>query len=116
MEIKKIDLDDYGRRIFKANGHPGILDQLNLEITGWFAYFSEQLNVLELLEAKFWQDNKKVEGSKDKSDKELESMWKLTPDGEAHMRAVRATKTIEKLMSSLKASLRRAETEARNQN
>lgn len=112
--MKVIDLEDFGRRIIRAKDVPNLLDGINLELTGWFAYYNEQLNTLELLEAKFWEENKKVDGEKDKSDKQLESMWKLTPDGESHMRAERAVKTIEKLMSSIKASLRRAEHEARN--
>jgi hypothetical protein len=115
MDKKSIDLDEYGRRIFKAKDSPGTLDSINTELMGWYAYFNEQLNSLELLEAKFWQDNKKIEGKKDRSDKELEGMWKLTDDGEYHMRSLRAVKTIEKLSSSLKSSLRRAEVESRGQ-
>ena len=113
--MKAIDLEDFGRRIIRAKDVPHLLDGINIELTGWYAYYSEQLNILELQEARFWEEHKKVDGEKDKSDKQLESMWKLTPEGENHMRAERAVKTIEKLMSSIKASLRRSETEARNQ-
>lgn len=113
--IKQIDLNEFGRRIFKAKDSPGTLDSINLELTSWFSYYNEQLNYLELAEAKFWGDNKEIEGEKPRSDKTIASLWKLTSDGEDHMRATRAVKTIEKLMSSLKSSLRRAEVESRGQ-
>lgn len=111
--MKIVDLSEYGRRIFNSKSSPVELDSINIELTSWYAYYSEQLNSLDLLEAVFWSENKHVEGSKDRSDKELESMWKMTKDGKDHMIANRTVKTIEKLMSSLKASLRRAESESR---
>lgn len=113
--MNQINLEEFGRKIFQAKDSPSELDNINLQLTGWFSYYSEQLNDLELLEAKFWEDNKHIDGKKDRSDKELSNMWKLTPDGENHMRAQRAVKTIEKLSSSLKSSLRRAEVESRGQ-
>lgn len=114
MEIKQIDLAEFGRRIVRAKDSPGMMDTINIELLGWYSYFSEQLNTLELLEARFWEEKKRVDGEKDRSDKELQSMWKLTPDGETQMRVERAVKTIEKLSSGLKASLRRAEVDYRN--
>ena len=115
MDMKPIDLAEFGRRIVRAKDSPGTLDQINLELTGFYSYYSECLNTLELAEARFWEENKRVDGQKDRSDKELESQWKLTEDGQQHMVANRAIKTIEKLMSSLKSSLRRAEVESRYQ-
>ena len=57
--MESINLEEFGRRIFKAKNSPSTLDDLNLQLTSWFSYYSEQLNTLELFEAKFWQDNKK---------------------------------------------------------
>lgn len=115
MEIKHINLDDYGRKIFSAKASPQSLNVINIELLGWLSYYSEQLNYLDLAQAKFWSESKTGEDGKVVSDKMLECLWMLRPDGVDHMKANRAVKIIEKLSSGIKSSLRMAEVEARNQ-
>lgn len=111
--IEKIDLDEYGRKIFKAKGSPKNLDDINIELSGWYAYFSEQIIFLEISEAEFYQEKKNGEAEKPLSDKNIEYQWKVTENGKEHIRVKQTIKTLEKLMSNIKSSIRRAETEAR---
>lgn len=113
MEI--INLEEYGRKIWKLKNNPRGLDSLNVELTGWYAYYSEQMINLEAKEAQFWKENKHLDQEKPLSDTTIKALWRITPDGADHLRADRYCKTIEKIMSSLKSSLRRLEMEGRNQ-
>lgn len=115
MEIKHIDLDSYGRKIFSAKASPATLNTINIELLGWLSYYSEQLNYLDLAQAKFWSEQKTSADGKNVSDKMIECLWMLRPEGQDHMKAERAVKIIEKLSSGIKSSLRMAEVESRNQ-
>ena len=114
VEMKKIDLEEYGRKIWKYKNNPRKLDELNLELTAFFGYYSEQMINLDIQEAQFWKANKHLESDKPLSDTIIKSLWRITPAGESHLHADRYTKALEKMMSSIKSSLRRAEIEARN--
>lgn len=114
MELKTINLEDYGRRIFASSG-PSDLDTILVELSGWFAYFSEQFIELEVEEAKFFEKMKKPNDEKPLSDKMIESLWKISEDGSKHVRVKQTLKTLEKLMSNLRTSIRNSEVELRNQ-
>ena len=47
--------------------------------------------------------------------KSIESQWKISEEGQDHVRTKQTLKVLEKLMSNIKASIRRAETESKNQ-
>ena len=112
--MKHIDLALYGRKVFEMKDNPSSLDTLGIELVGFYAYYQSKMIPLELQEAKFWQDNKDWKAEKPKSDATVRALWKCTPEGMEMMELERVLKTIDKLVSMIKSSLRRAENEARN--
>lgn len=109
----QIDLKEIGREIFSASQNPKKLDAINIKLSGWYAFYSEVLIDLEYKEALFHQNTKST-GEKVLSDKTVESLWKITEDGKMHVRVAQTMKTVEKLMSNIKSSIRRSEVEAKN--
>lgn len=110
-----MDLEEFGREILRANGNPGMLDDILIRLSGWYAYYSEQFIRLEHTEALFHQAHKNLEQEKPLSDKAVDAQWKTSEEGQDHTRTKQTLKTLEKLMSNIKASIRRAETESKNQ-
>lgn len=89
-------LSDYNEEI-KANlTRPDRLAELNVELSGLFAYYSEQFANFELLRADFWKD-------KEMSDKKIEMEWLRTENGIHWMRIKRQMRGIEKIHSSIKS-------------
>jgi len=66
-------------------------------------------------EAQFAVEMKDIESEKPKSDAYVASLWKVSEDGHDHMRVKQTLKALEKLMSNIRTSIRRAENEAYNQ-
>lgn len=114
--MKTIDLKEYGRRIYQNRNAPHVLDELSIELAGWYANYSESLIRLELQEAKFWQDHKHLEAEKPTSDAMIKKLWILTEEGSEHLKTEMIVKTIEKLLSTLKTSVYRSNVEYRNSN
>jgi|SRR6185369_17289329 len=110
--MKELDLEEYGREIIRYQNAPGELDNLNLQLSGWYAYYSSQLIRLDLLEAKFFV-NTKGKGEEKISDDMVKALWKITEEGAEHVKVKQIVKTTEKLMSNIKASIRRSEIESR---
>lgn len=108
---KDINLTEYGRKIYEYKDLPSQLDNLNCEMAGWYARYQNEMIPLELQEAKFWQDKKDWQAEKPKSDATVRALWKCTPEGMRMLELDRVLKTIEKLMSTIRSSLRRAEAE-----
>jgi hypothetical protein len=115
IEEKKINLPQFGRDIISFKNIPPKLDSINLTLAGWYANYSEKMIQLELLEASFWEKTKGLEKEKQLSDSMVRALWKITPDGNKMIEYERTLKTIEKLMSSLRTSLARADREYRTQ-
>lgn len=111
---KQINLEEIGRDIFRFRDFPEKLDSINLKLAGWYSYYSAQVIPLELAEAKFWQDNKNLNAEKPLSDTMVRSLWRITPEGFRMIELERTLKTIEKLMSTLRTSIARADREMRN--
>jgi hypothetical protein len=111
--IKILDLEEVGRKIFKANGLPAILDEILIDITSWYMYYSEQFIQLEEKEALFHKAKKHLDEKA--TIKDLESEWKISEEGQQHTRVKQSLKGIEKCMSNIKASIRRASEESHNQ-
>src|SRR6185369_12238419 len=72
---------------------------------------SSQLIRLDLLEAKFFV-NTKGKGEEKISDDMVKALWKITEEGAEHVKVKQIVKTTEKLMSNIKASIRRSEIES----
>lgn len=111
---KNIDLAKYGRSIYQNKDNPGALDDINLELVGWYANYSAKLIPLELAEAHFWETHKDIKAVKPKSDTFIRALWKITKEGQEMIAYERILKCIEKIMSSLRTSISRANNEARN--
>lgn len=111
--MQQVDLKEIGREIFAASQSPKKLDSINIRLSGWYAFYSDVLIDLEYKEALFHQNTKNA-GDKTLSDKTVESLWKITEDGQTHTRVSQTMKTVEKLMSNIKSSIRRSEVEAKN--
>jgi len=80
---------------------------------GWLGYYSEQIIRLEVNES-FFHHNHKGEGEEKLSDKTVDSLWKITEEGQEHTRVKQTLKFLSTSMSNIKSSIRRAETESRN--
>jgi len=112
--MKKIDLEKYGRDIFKYKDLPEKLDGIQIELAGWYAYYASQMIPLEIAEAVFWEKTKNYESEKPTSDATVRALWKITEDGHKMIESERTLKTLEKLMSTLRTSLARHNQEMRN--
>lgn len=55
---KEIDLTEYGREIIRYKNIPEQLDRIQLELAGFYAYYSEQMIDLELAQATFGNKTK----------------------------------------------------------
>jgi hypothetical protein len=104
---KTIDLSEYGRRMFQRKDSPGELDALNIELAGWYAYYSSQIIPLKLSEASFWEEHKDIKAEKPKSDTYVRALWRISKDGHKMIELEETLKTIDKLMSTLRSSLHR---------
>ena|SRR3990167_1601355 len=113
--MKEINLEEYGRKVFEYKDSPSHLDTLGIELVGWYANYQSKMIPLEIQEAKFWQEVKDWKAEKPKSDATVKALWRCTPEGMKMMEIDRILKTLDKLMSMIKSSIRRAETEIRNQ-
>lgn len=111
--METLDLQKIGAKIQRAKGNPGLLDEINIDLSGWYAYFSEQFIRLEHQEAVFYQVKEMADEKP--TIKSIESQWKISEEGQDHVRTKQTLKVLEKLMSNIKASIRRAETESKNQ-
>ncbi len=109
----KINLAEYGRNIIQYRNSPNELDRLQLELAGFYAYYSEKMIRLELAEATFWEQNKNFNSEKPKSDPLVRALWKITKDGHEMIEIERTLKTIHILISSIKSSLNRQSNELR---
>lgn len=114
MEEKKINLAQIGREIITFKNSPSKLDSIQLTLAGWYAYYAEQMIPIELAEAIFWEKNKDFGKDKPKSDPLVRAMWKITDEGKKMIEYERTLSTIHILLSSIKASMNRHNTEARN--
>lgn len=112
---KEIDLAEFGRNIIKYKTSPSKLDEFQLTLAGWYAYYSEQMIELELQEASFWEAHKDFKSEKPKSDPYVRALWKISKDGRRMLEVERTLSTIHILISSLKASLNRQTVERSNQ-
>lgn len=112
---KQIDLAEYGRNIYLNKDNPGVLDDINIELVGYYAFYSAQMIPLELAEASFWEKHKDIHAEKPKSDAFVKALWKITTDGQQMIEYERILKTIEKIMSTLRTSINRANQEFKNQ-
>lgn len=113
--MKEINLTEYGRDIIRYRNMPENLDRLQLELAGFYAYYSEQMIELELKEASFWEAHKDFGSEKPKSDPYVRALWKISVDGKRMTEVERTLSTIHILISSIKASLNRQTVERRNQ-
>ena len=111
--METLDLQKIGAKIQRAKGNPGLLDEINIDLSGWYSYFSEQFIRLEHQEAVFYQV--KEMGDEKPTVKSIESQCKISQEGQDHTRTKQTLKTLEKLMSNIKSSIRRASEESHNQ-
>ena len=110
----QIDLPEIGRNIIIYRNSPSKLDEIQLRLVGWYAFYSEKMIELELAEATFWEENKDFKSEKPKSDPLVRALWKITAAGHQMIATERTLSTIHILISSLKASLNRQTVEQRN--
>ena len=111
--METLDLQKIGAKIQRAKGNPGLLDEINIDLSGWYSYFSEQFIRLEHQEAVFYQVKEMADEKP--TIKSIESQWKISEEGQEHTRVKQSLKGIEKCMSNIKASIRRASEESHNQ-
>jgi hypothetical protein len=108
----KIDLPEFGREMIRFKNVPAKLDELQIRLAGFYAYYAEKMINLELKEAVFWEENKGT-GETKKSDPMVRALWRISKDGKDKAEVDRTLKTIHILISSIKASLNRQTNEMR---
>lgn len=108
-------LSQFAKEVLEKKDQPHALADLLLEMSAKFCLVSDTYKKLRIAKDVFWQVNKIMHEGKAPSDKELEIKWHATKEGERELRATIETKSLEKLMSSVKAYLRVLEVESRNQ-
>ena len=111
--MSALNLKEYGQRIFKSREMPDALDTINIELSGWYANIASEMAILERQEAVFWQKHKGFELEKPRSDAYVNALWRVTEEGMKHSEIGLQMKTIEKLMSTIRSSLARADREFR---
>lgn len=109
-----IDLVKIGRDIITNKDNPNKLNDIQLYLAGWYANYNHQMIELELEEATFWEKTKNYKAEKPLSDTMVRSLWKITKHGNRMIEVERTIKTIEKLLSTLRSSIARAESERRS--
>src|SRR5664280_2463342 len=114
MSEKKIDLAEFGRKIYQYRDLPERLDSINIQLAGYYSFYSAKMIPLELSEASFWEKTKGLEKEKPLSDSMVRALWKVTKEGYEMIEVERTIKTIEKLMSTLRTSINRADREMRS--
>ena len=112
--MKTIDLEQIGRDIFSNKDNPASLDETNIKLAGWYAYYSAQLIPLKLKEASFWEEHKDIKAEKPKSDTFVRAMWRITKDGHKMIEIEETLKTIDKIMSTLRSSIHRSTVELKS--
>jgi hypothetical protein len=112
--MKTIDLEQYGRDMFANKDNPSKLDEINIELAGWYAFYSAQLIPLKLEEASFWEKFKDIKAEKPKSDTYVRALWRISKSGHQMIEIEETLKTIDKLMSTLRSSIHRSTVELRN--
>lgn len=90
---------------------PGTLSASLMYLSADYSKKTDELQQLLVLKATSWPRYRKDAGS----DKQADKAWDSTPDGIMEMGLRLQLKSLEKLMSAIKAHLRVKETEARNQ-
>jgi len=113
--MNTINLTEYGRKIFLHKDNPGVLDETNLELAGFYAYYSSLIIPLKLKEAYFWEKFKDINAPKPKSDSFVRALWRITDEGNQMLEIEETLKVIDKLMSTLRTSINRAMAEMRSQ-
>ena len=109
-----IDLAQFGRDIYANKDCPAVLNEINLKLAGFYAYYSSQLIPLKHKEADFWKEWKGFEDIKPKSDTYVRALWRVSKDGHEMTEVEEILKVIEKLMSTLRSSIHLSATELRN--
>lgn len=112
--MAEINLEEYGRKVFEMKDSPSSLDTLGTEIVGWYCRYQSMMIPLDIAEARFFQEKKDWKSEKVKSDATVRSMWRCTEDGIKMIELDRVLKTLEKLLTRINSSIRRAENEAKN--
>jgi hypothetical protein len=89
---------------------PGELSEIQLHLSADYASKAMDLQEILALKAARWPELREIKGS----DKHADKGWDATSEGIAEMGLRLQLKSLEKLMSSIKAHLRIKETESRN--
>lgn len=111
MESLKWYSEEIQRRSDDPHGLSGLLVKMSVD----FASAANSKIKLSVARADFFMKHKKAESEKPLSDRTVESMYLLTPEGVEHKKNDIYLKALTTLMSNLKSALRNAESEAKNQ-
>ena len=89
---------------------PGELSKYRLELSGWFAFYSGQLEDILKRKPEQWLEIRKTAGS----DKMTDMRYNATEDGQEELALRLRLKSIEKIMSSIRLRLEIMEKESQN--
>ena len=113
-EYKTHPLSYYSQKIQEYKELPHYLSELLIDMSTDYGMVTQKKIESEIKKAQFWIDNKHLDSEKPTSDTMLEAMYLLVDGGESN-RVKLYLKTLERLMSSVKAHLRILSEEAKSQ-
>lgn len=102
--IKKLILE------VQRGATPGRLAEIGVELSGWYARLSQELEDILVFKPERWMEMRKEY----KSDKTTDRAWDATEEGKKETRLRIQTKYIEKVLSQIKVLLRVKENESYN--
>ena len=88
----------------------GRLSEILVELSSWFATFSQELEDIMIFKADRWMDIREL----NKSDKSTDRMWDKSDEGKKEIRLRSQLKYIEKTMGAIKFRLKVKEGESFN--
>jgi hypothetical protein len=112
---EKLNIEDWGRKIYKYAGMPAMLAQIGVKMAGQYASTTQQYIRLKLLYAKFYDEWKHDDEGKKRSDKMIDNMWLLNEDGAKQYQLKRELRAYEHMMQACKTATFIANQEAKNQ-
>jgi len=92
--MKEINLQKAGEEIMRNKNNPAGLDHIQLNLAGYYAFYSDKMIELELKKAIFWEENKNFNSEKPKSDPLVRALWMITKDGHKMIEIERTLSTI----------------------
>jgi hypothetical protein len=116
MEKKENSLQDWGALITRNLQSPTELSKISTALSGHYAYKTGLYVAEKIKWAKWYTEHKKDPNGGKNSDKYLEAMYLITPEGQQFYLLKKELRAYEKMMDAVRSSIFVANQEAKNLN